>query len=790
MPTLVCAWCIVSQVVFAVGEIALVSPRMVGWQIEIANDTQQLEPGIIKRVDADINCALVAFESGKKEWLDLTLSVFKVLVQHAERDGNQDQFENGDRRMTEASDEEALITTKQVNSEFAASGSSTTESAYIADELDRYSQPQPEVPPLNVPTRTVDSDAGLASNPEAVQFASKPPPESDVTSFDWYSEGGHVEICDLSGNFIEGAILCSKTETHVHLYNETRQFFEISMKSQSFKVMIHGLLSLKWIPMGQALEVYSAMTGGFHQGIVIKAAEVGKLTPVRFSSGAVEWLDLSTQTFKLVFLNSGQQQRTDEEVSSPTKSASSLTHKAHHHHRHHHSTAVPLELPSLHIGQRVEIFDASSKQFAKYKVAAGSATTNPHEYQFAPQTVAASIGSGLSRISANLTHLRCRIPLTPHMWNEYRHILAGRRIDVYDRAEKIVVTAKILEVGSRDDDDQQQHAMLVRFKDGKKSWIYAQSVKVKLRLQGEALDLQNGRGNIPEHSESKSIAVDDEGEAVGLSESDADEMWERPIRVDTSPRDNDLSPHQQQTSATKSRLSRHRSDLAALPSVDSVTQAQLSHAASAGDFFAHQRSIEIASMTEMTQKVPSIVQPLDFSSLRKLRSATASSSDEPVYLIASESEAPSIDPSSGSSHSSARSRSSDSSSTRSSRLPFTMTDVWREELDSAMSQVVYVNNGSGTRQTEVPEWLERADEVSGKLFVVHTPSNTLYSVPTTTSSSSTDTSIRMAQVSSSRASSSAPGSAHSSSPLGASAGRVVVPVGPIEAVRVYNMLDK
>lgn len=781
---------------FTVGEIALVSPRMVGWQIEIANDTQQLEPGVIKRVDADINCALVAFKSGKKEWLDLTLSVFKVLVQHAERDGDQDQFENGNRRMTEASDEEALIATKQVNSELAASSNSTTGSTYIVDELDRYSQPQPEIPPLNVPTRTVDSDAGLASNPEAVQFASKPPPESDVTSFDWYLEGGHVEICNPSGNFIEGAILCSKTETHLHLYNETRQFFEISMKAQSFKVVIHGLLSLKWIPMGQALEVYSAMTGGFHQGIVIKPAEVGKLTPVRFSSGAVEWLDLSTQTFKLVFLNSDQQQRTEEEVSSPTKLTSSPTHKAHHHHHrhhhHHHSVAVPLELLSLHVGQKVEIFDASSKQFAKYKVAAESATTNPHEYQFEPQTVAASIGSGLSRISANLARLRCRIPLTPHMWNEYRHILAGHRIDVYDRVEKIVVTAKILEVDSRDDDDQQQHAMLVRFKDGKKSWIYAQSTKVKLRLQGEALDLQNGRRNIPEHSEFKSIAVDDEGEAVGLSESDADEIWERPIRVDTSPRDSDLNPHhqQQQTSATKSRLSRHRSDLAALPSVDSVTQTQLSHEASAEDFFAHHQSIEIESMTEMTQKIPSIVQPLDFSSLRKLRSAIASSSDEPVYLIAPESEAPSIDPSSGSSHSSARSRNSGSSSTRSSRPPFTMTDVWREELDSAMSQVVYVNNGSGTRQTEVPEWLERADEASGKLFVVHTPSNTLYSVPATTSSSSTDTSIRMARVSSSRANSSAPGSAHSSSSLGASAGRVVVPVGPIEAVRVYNMLDK
>lgn len=761
---------------------------MVGWQIEIANDSQQLESGVIKRVDADINCALVAFESGKKEWLDLTLSVFKVLVQHAEKDGDQGGLETDDHSNDTEASHEASVAAMQPHSEHWMSENGTTEGTRVFSDPDRQNHSQQAIPPLDVPTRSIESSTQLMISyvPEAVQFASKPPPESDVTSFDWYSEGGHVEICDPSGKFIEGAILCSKTDTHVHLYSETRQFFEVVMAAQSFKVVIHGLLSLKWIPMGQALEVYSAMTGGFHWGIAIKAAEVSKLTPVRFSSGAVEWLDLSTQTFKLVFLSSNQNQGADdEEISSLSKAASSPTHKAH---RHHHHTAA-VELPSLHVGQRVEIFEAPSKQFAKYKVAAASGF-EPHEYEFEPQTLSSSSGSMASRISANLTQLRCRISLTPHMWSEYRHILAGHRIDMYDKAKKTVVTAKILEVGSRDGGDHQhQHAMLVRYKDGQKSWIHAQSVKVKLRLQGEPLDLQNGHGSTSEADTNlKSIAAGEE-EPANVSEGDtAGEMWERPVRAETSPRDSELG---HQASATKHHLLRHRSDLAALPAfpVDTAPQpqSQLSHAASAGNFFRQQRSIEIESMA-MTQKIPSIVQPLDFSSLRKLRpvSAITSSTDEPVFSIASEPGGAT----SGSSRSSARSRKSDSSSRRSSRLPFTMADVWRQELNSELDQVEYVNNGSGALQSQVPEWLERVDEASGKLFVVHTPSSTLYSVPTATTASTMESEVGVARVSSSRANSSAPGSAHSSSALGDSGGRVVVPVGPLEAVRVYNMLEK
>lgn len=755
------------------------SPRMVGWQIEIANDTQQLEPGVIKRVDADINCALVAFESGKKEWLDLTLSVFKVQVRHLETDHDQEGHENSMRRASN----EAHTVAAQPNSELEVNNSNAVKGTHIVNEPDRNGRPQPDIPRLDVPTKTVDC------SPEAIHFKSKPPPESDVMSFDWYSEGGHVEICDSSGSFLEGAILCAKTETHVHLYNEARQFFEISMTSQSFKVVIHGLLSLKWVPMGQAIEVYSAMNGGFHQGIAIKAAEVSKLTPVRFSSGAVEWLDLSTQTFKLVFLSEDQQEDADDDVNySSSKMTASPIHKPHHHHNNHHQspTKRPPELPPLHIGQRIEICEASSKQFVKYKVTAVG-ESSPHDYEFEPQPslVALDSSTAESRIVANLVHLRCRIPLTPHMWSEHRHIITGHRIDVYDRAEKTVVSAKILEVGSREDDDQQ--AMLVRFKDGKKSWIHAHNVKVKLRLQGEPLDVQtqNGRSSSAESTHTNTKLIADEQEPVNVSEHGAGEMWERLPRIET-PRDSELDQHQP-ISTSKVRIARHRSDLTTLQSAsltgnNSAEAQQLTHSVSAVDVFTHQRSIEIESVAGMAQKTPSIVQPLDFSSLRKLNPAVTS--DEPMYSVTS---GP-VDPSSQSSRSS-------ESSTRSSRLPFTMADVWREEFDSDISQQVqYVNNGSGVRQTQVPEWLERSDAASGRLFVVHTPSNTLYAAPTATATSSSSSStlesgLGMNRVSASRANLSAPGSAYSS-PLGDSGGRVVVPVGPIEAVRVYNMLDK
>lgn len=746
---------------YAVGGMSLLTSRMAGWEIEIANDNRLDEPAVIKRIDLDINCALVAFESGKKEWLDLTLSAFKVVVQPAPPSGLASGNEQVDEGADTAQDDgrTALLS---VPDERGSVGSVTDaplvgEAAVVdhADAVTRATDRPVHTPPASN-SFTVAQDVLPA-------IASRAPPTTVVASFDWYAEGGHVELCDPGGAFLEGAVLCSKTDTHVQLYNEMRQFFEIHTRAQSFKVVIHGLLSLKRVPMGQTVEVYSAITGGFYVGTVLKAAEVGKLTPIRSAGGAVDWLDLSTQTFKLVFLS--VEGDVDAEYGSPTRTPRSpTTHRAHKH-GHHPRAATSLESPVLAIGQRVEIFESASRLFAKFSVVAVREQTDPLEYEFELQA-GASNPHIMDRIYVgSLANLRCRIPLQPHMWSAYRSVLPGHRVDIYDKTAKTVLNAKILDVGS----PESGHSMLVRFKDGKKSWIHSHDVKLKLRLSGEPLDvLARSDGQEDNFSGQLDMFADytstSNGDAELMRTKDA--MWERPAEPTfeaPSPLHDDATP----------RLSRHYSDVASLIAESQARARTLEanprfvHSASAGDILAS-RSIAIDAV-QMTQTIPPIVQPLDFSSLRTLGPATEVRGI-PAETVAS---------------SSRRSRKSDSTAMSSRGTPFSLADVWREDREAESGAGAYVHLASGVRQPELPEWLERRDSSTGKLFVIHTSTRTLYSLPSDTATVGASALIPS---SNSPNSSELESPAASLEPAADSGGRVVVPVGAIEAVRVYNML--
>ncbi|KAJ0401307.1 hypothetical protein ATCC90586_000814 [Pythium insidiosum] len=246
------------KIVYAVGEMAQLTTTMIGWEIEIVADAERntMERGVIKQVDSDLNCALLAFQDGHKDWRDLTMNQFKVI------------------------------------------GRITKATSASPPKVSTLTKPEASAP-LAVPKLRITSDATRGD----VQTTSTTLPTSAVDGFDWYAEGGHIELCTAEGHFREGALLCSQREQCLQLYNETRQFFEIEPRKQSFKVVIHGLLSLKTIPLGQKVDVYSPMHGAFRAGAVMKEADVGKLTPVRFDDdGSVEWLDLSSQTFKLLFL--------------------------------------------------------------------------------------------------------------------------------------------------------------------------------------------------------------------------------------------------------------------------------------------------------------------------------------------------------------------------------------------------------------------------------------------------------------------------------------------------------
>ncbi|KAH7469236.1 Sphingomyelinase [Phytophthora ramorum] len=401
-------------VVYEAGELRTLSSDMVGWDIELESvDTRRLECGVVKQVDCDINCALVLFADGRKEWLDLTF--FRVKIpghQATPRDGSVSN--------------DGVLASVEAFEIFDSGERSTSKSVSLA------------VLPLSMP-------------------------HIDPGQFDWHLEATHVELCDCDGQFLEGAALCSKTRSHLQLYNERRGFFEISYLVQGFKAVIHGLERLKTFPMGQIIDVYCPLIGRFRGGTVLKAAVLGHLIPIRFATKKeVEWIDLKSQTFKLVFLPGDP------------------SHRVHGHDSH---RSQDLEFPLLYEDQGIEIFDEHSKQYQKYKVAAQS-NWSKEAYIFEPvENPAGGVSSRMTKhIVSPLSKLRSRLLLQPAQWVDYRHILVGHRVDVYDRVGRNVMNGKVHAVGSSDDEP----TVLVRFKDGRESWIDLRTDKVKLRMHPAA----------------------------------------------------------------------------------------------------------------------------------------------------------------------------------------------------------------------------------------------------------------------------------------------------------------
>ncbi|GMF38930.1 unnamed protein product [Phytophthora lilii] len=433
------------------------SPTMVGLEIELESvDTKRLECGIVKKVDCDINCALVVFAGGrKKEWLDLTFFRVRLPGHHYSPDIDSDCANGNDgvksSPTNKSKQNEAWETPKQ------------------------YSNAEGTVDRSQLPPEDVSVTTSQLSMPRV-----------DPDQFDWHLEGTHVELCNHKGQFLEGAALCSKTNSHLQLYNERRGYFEIACSVQGFKVVINGLENLKTFPMGQIIDVYSPLVGEFRSGIVLKAAVVGRMTPVRFMTDkAVKWLDLKSQTFKLVFLP----HITDafEHFGDPSDCAtrglkSFGDHSSHRSHSHDSHRNQDLEYPRLYEGDGIEIFNDHLKQYVKYKVASLS-NWSKEAYIFEPvESASGGVSSRSARhVVSTLSQLRTRLILQPSRCEEYHRILVGHRVDVYDRDGKNVMNGKIHAFGGAENSSNEP-TILVRFKDGHQMWIDLRTSKVTLRM--------------------------------------------------------------------------------------------------------------------------------------------------------------------------------------------------------------------------------------------------------------------------------------------------------------------
>lgn len=747
----------------------MLSARMAGWEIEIVNvDTQQPEAAVVKRVDGEMNCALVVFENGRKEWMDLSSARFKLVCRPA-----ADEYRSPSRRT--APIERSATSQVLIESEASVYGGSGR--TMQGDVVDSSGSALTPIPILAIPTRPSGEPISDSRDPRSFTTMTVDGLTVNAENFDWYTEGGHVELCDTAGRFEEGAILCSKTETHVQLFNEHRQFFEIPIGSQPFKVVIHGLLTLKTIPLGQTVDVYSPMIGSFRSGIILKTAELGHLTPISFPPGkTVEWLDLSSQTFKLVFAPSGELRNV--EFSRNPEQASVNTHpspvRSHYPKR-------QVHYPHLMLGQRVELLNEQSKQYLKYKVAK-VLDIGAHEYIFEPHTsntspVKGSPETNQATVVGVLPQLRCRILLHASQWQEYEEMLIGHRVDVYDKISKSVACGTVMEVAPIDSEP----SLLVRYKDGRREWVFLKSSKVKLRLHGHSIAESSGTASpspIAYHVKSKQLETspvksgelthgkkaNPNGEAVDIVREPSVASYKpMPVRRLSDCPSSDSPNHQQSAftnslrpisfdemdpsdkKSTKLTLSQ---DKAPTSAIRPKLRRQLSNC-DGSDLPAHQQSKYVFDGEIHEVINPPIMKPLDLGQLVRFAPSDTDDGTENGDVQSLD-----ID----------QVLCADNSGRKFIIEPPSDMDLWTEELDPTEGVIQYVHVLTGVRQIPRPQWLRKVDTVSGKVFAVHTPTNSVIELPAR-------------QPTSDRSS-------------GRVSGRLVLPVGPLEAVRSQVVLEQ
>ncbi|CAK4078082.1 unnamed protein product [Aphanomyces euteiches] len=417
------------KVIFQAGELDdMALESMVGKRIEIESPNYDSR-GVLKQHNRDLKCSLVRFDSGAKEWLDLTQ--FKVHIELVRHDMS-------------------AIKATEVSSNERADENTT----------DLNNRPSLELPNVFHDTTSAEMDK-----------------KSSVDLYT-YHEGTCIELYSGAGEFQEDAVV-REFRSHSNklvLFNEARGVFEVDIAKQLHKVVVHGFSTLKEIAVDNTVEVYSSIKGMYRTGSIVRKAENGKLIPILFDdTSALEWVDLTSQTFKIVFfpslhrpLSARERERllnssvtaSREQVSSALQDQlpSPISTK---------EVAPQFRFPLLELGSRVEIYNASSGRYDKYSVVQ-QISGRQHTYKL-------NAPSSKAQVLVFLPEVRCKVIVSDFVSLDLE-LLMAHVVEVYIREEKRVDAGRICGFNN------QNRMLQVRFQGGRKEWLNLMTTKMKIRL--------------------------------------------------------------------------------------------------------------------------------------------------------------------------------------------------------------------------------------------------------------------------------------------------------------------
>ncbi|RLO04562.1 hypothetical protein DYB28_006388 [Aphanomyces astaci] len=295
----------------------------------------------------------------------------------------------------------------------------------------------------------------------------------------WYKEGNHIELYDATGEFQEGAVICSEYDDlagMLSVANEIRGKFEIAVATQPHKLVLHGFSVLKDIPVDHIVEVYSTTKGGFRRGSILKKAESGRLIPILFEHAAsMEWVDLSSQTFKVVCFPDRIRPLSARERERQLSADATTNGVAHKFVRNNPATlndGATFRFPPLSEGTQIEVYHREKSLYVKNTVVR-SVSNRPYVYELHAVT------SG-SRSVVDLAATRCKV-----LWKDAVDLdltsLVAHVIEVFVKEEKRVDAGRICGCNNK------SRMLHVRFQDGRKEWVALRARKLKIRLHEAAI---------------------------------------------------------------------------------------------------------------------------------------------------------------------------------------------------------------------------------------------------------------------------------------------------------------
>lgn len=461
---------------FEVGSTDFVDPKtFVGSYVEVMQHNLQYLRGFVKKANIEIDCNLILYDNGKKDWVDLSLVNFKLLRYGAQLASEEESDVGDSSSRSERIQQQQEHQVEQVKQQ---SVEAIIPPWYLDEhvEIEIYGV-QDEI--MDVFLLDSISSKGIMKlandDGQYIEVVRNTTPHKVVKKQGWA-----MAHSDTTGELV-GHVIDVIDEEHSTIV--TGKVLEVS-RLYGLNVLVQQIMDqedpiLHWVDLSvNGLKIHAELNPPKERHL--SRAQSGSLAPIQQPKV------LSRIQSSPVVRAKPTEEATSRTTDKPTNQSSPVVHAKPNEEATSRTTEKPtnepgapgfihsrIQVPVLAPGQRIEIIHPETQAYVKGKIT--QCATHP------VYTVSFSEKS-LSPIEMNLDKIKCKLQLGPQF--RIARELLGHKVDVYQRETQSVETGMIRQV------NDEMSSILVRFLTSSvqpKAWIDYTKTKVKLRLAGEQI---------------------------------------------------------------------------------------------------------------------------------------------------------------------------------------------------------------------------------------------------------------------------------------------------------------